>query len=58
MYALDPRHSSHGASKGSGEIPKAKPAKRFSTERRNQTTRDLLRRYFVLQVAQITGEAG
>ena len=58
MYALDTRRSSHGAGKVSKKVPPAKSVKRFSLARQSQLTHDLLRRYFVLQVAQITGNAG
>jgi len=58
LYALDPQHSAKEAGKKARRIHAAKPGKRFSIARQSQITRDLLRRYFVLQVAQITGYAG
>ncbi len=47
LRALDPRL--HPPKTGGG------PGNRFSLARKSRITRDLLRRHFVLRVAQITG---
>jgi len=58
IYALDPRHSFPKTREGARRTPLAGLGKRFSLARQSRITRDLLRRYFVLQVAQIAGNAG
>ena len=58
LHTLDPLRSSHSAINGPGKIPPAKSAKRFTREARSLETIRLLRKHFVLQVAQMTGIAG
>ncbi|MDD5209184.1 MAG: hypothetical protein PHV36_07340 [Elusimicrobiales bacterium] len=56
LHALTPRRSSFKAGACAKTTP-VKPPKKPRKERRSQTATRLLRRYFALQVAQITGQA-
>ena len=58
MKVLDPECDSPEVIKNSGKIPSTGSENVDKIIRQNRITRDLLRRYFVLQVAQITGDAG
>jgi hypothetical protein len=54
--ALDPQHDSPEAGGGSGKIPPSGPGKISRITRQSRITRDLLRRHFVLRIAQCCGD--